>query len=1242
MNKKLWIFSSFLLTIFVLAACGSANLDLVEEQSINLNIGDTYSLTLQEGVSLTFETENSGIATVNSSGVVTAVSEGVTTIIASNGSETDAILVNVFLSFEENPVVNLEYSNTNEIIIVYEDGTRVNTGLIASNQDGSNGAPGSDGEDGVSISSALVSGGALFVTLTDGTVLEAGDVVGPTGSTGARGPIGPIGPQGVSIDSVTLENDSGVDYLVFGFDNNTEEKVNFSAFLAGSVEFQSLELNQLSTIVSNSLKLAQQIETNSIFGFNPFLWNQEITNLINPNNDIINHLLATINSSSLYEREYSASTSAYTDYQFSSRFDILEAILAALVFAHYYEISERLENENLISQTIQLYLDEVYGLYYDDVMDQDAYFDLHNIIGLLMGLKFVGEGGTAGLDNIKYVNNEISNRIQNSYVQYLLNNPLTGWSVNSITDLRQYITLSTRNLLTVDVKIIVDPKTEHTFEIINNDNSRYLDTDGAYISPGYSSNPNYFPSSRWQEGGIYGFNTGENLANRNGLTFENLQFSFGPFEPDYYFGTTNLNPGSYDLTTGTTDLVFEFEVNYGQVFPMPSEVNFRGMVLGATAQVSDTSTYNFPVSSIYEDEGIHSLDYVVYNANGKTFRLNTYFFDIFGNDDHVPLCYGVNTNNLSIDDTIGIPHGNQTYYDIGCDHAVTTAGVITNITMAFVNINQGMTPDSFSETARNSNNQNVSPTTIYTYSWPESRQYITFNRIYNELGFLTNSNLYNDAELSEIVIKADWVQVHQVQFTVSGAVVRNEFVDQGDSATAPDITSSTVTSLIPSGYEFVPGSPWSQAFNNITDDLEVQANLQLITYNINYENLDPSASQSAASTPSPSTFNVSDLPVALNNPSVTGYTFIGWYTQSTGGTLVTQVAVAGDITLYARWTKNEQIITFDANYSGGTNATQSALSDTNTPLDSINVLGISRPGYTFSGWTFDANGTSPGTPIGDQGSVLVTTTGLTLYAQWEADDRTITFDTNGGDTNNTTQSTKSDTSVTLAAFTGTYAGYTFLGWSTSPTGTTVDFNDQATNFAVGVTDITLYAVWSADPQVIYFDANGGTGSGSQSGAGVTTDADVNLTTLSSLGITRAGFTFQGWNTQPDGTGTSYVDGISFIVPTDNITLYAIWGPITYDVLTSINAGGNTYQISVSSSNNSGTPFSIGEIITVTITGENITVTNARFGPDSNNTQSITLSSSNESTTGSIDTWTITFTLPAEDVTFFATISADPQ
>ncbi|MCL2420610.1 MAG: InlB B-repeat-containing protein [Defluviitaleaceae bacterium] len=73
--------------------------------------------------------------------------------------------------------------------------------------------------------------------------------------------------------------------------------------------------------------------------------------------------------------------------------------------------------------------------------------------------------------------------------------------------------------------------------------------------------------------------------------------------------------------------------------------------------------------------------------------------------------------------------------------------------------------------------------------------------------------------------------------------------------------------------------------------------------------------------------------------------------------------------------------------------------------------------------------------------------------------------------------------------------------------------------------------------ILTFNANGGTG-----GPHIVTiieNTPVTIITPNTAGITRPGFTFTGWNTAADGSGTTYAPGASITLNT-NLTLFAQW------------------------------------------------------------------------------------------------------
>jgi len=77
---------------------------------------------------------------------------------------------------------------------------------------------------------------------------------------------------------------------------------------------------------------------------------------------------------------------------------------------------------------------------------------------------------------------------------------------------------------------------------------------------------------------------------------------------------------------------------------------------------------------------------------------------------------------------------------------------------------------------------------------------------------------------------------------------------------------------------------------------------------------------------------------------------------------------------------------------------------------------------------------------------------------------------------------------------------------------------------------------SGTTYTVTFNANGGTGTVP---AKQTVNAGTAITLPSGSGLTKSGYTFDGWNTNNSGTGTNYSAGGSY-TPTVSVTLYAKW------------------------------------------------------------------------------------------------------
>lgn len=149
---------------------------------------------------------------------------------------------------------------------------------------------------------------------------------------------------------------------------------------------------------------------------------------------------------------------------------------------------------------------------------------------------------------------------------------------------------------------------------------------------------------------------------------------------------------------------------------------------------------------------------------------------------------------------------------------------------------------------------------------------------------------------------------------------------------------------------------------------------------------------------------------------------------------------------------------------------------------------------------------------------------------------TVSFNANGGSGAPSSQTKWHGTNLTLSSTKPTRSGYTFQGWGTSSSDTSVDYNAGGT-YTANASD-TLYAIWKKTITLTY-NANGGTGAPSSQSATIYNATTNYKFTLSSTKPTKTGYTFLGWSTSNTATSSSYASGGSITLSTSD-TLYAVW------------------------------------------------------------------------------------------------------
>lgn len=265
------------------------------------------------------------------------------------------------------------------------------------------------------------------------------------------------------------------------------------------------------------------------------------------------------------------------------------------------------------------------------------------------------------------------------------------------------------------------------------------------------------------------------------------------------------------------------------------------------------------------------------------------------------------------------------------------------------------------------------------------------------------------------------------------------------------------------------------------------------------------------------------LPLLLENPTKSGYKFVGWYdNENFTGEAITEISAGtmGDVTLYAKWNALDYRISYELN--GGTNAENPDGYDVSDLPVSLHAP--SRTGYIFKGWYMGENRVLA-IPVGTTGNVVVS-------AKWEPITYTIDFDTNGGlPTLSSIDYTIESDSFTLQEI--TKAGYTFDGWYNGETKVT-----EITTGTYG--NMTLVAKWTADLYTISYDLADGVNSPENP-----TSYTIESGLITLKDPTREGYTFAGWY-----NGEQLVTTIDSNT-LENISLTAKWTvnsyKLTFDV-----------------------------------------------------------------------------------------------
>jgi uncharacterized repeat protein (TIGR02543 family) len=215
-----------------------------------------------------------------------------------------------------------------------------------------------------------------------------------------------------------------------------------------------------------------------------------------------------------------------------------------------------------------------------------------------------------------------------------------------------------------------------------------------------------------------------------------------------------------------------------------------------------------------------------------------------------------------------------------------------------------------------------------------------------------------------------------------------------------------------------------------------------------------------------------------------------------------------------------------------------------------NTGNLVKGGYNFAGWNTKEDGS--GTTYTTGQILIVGKSNVVLYAKWTNNPvYRITYNGNGAASGTVpVDNTCYETGFTavIPGNTGNLvrSGFTFNGWNTQSNGSGTSYA-QGSIYTILGSNVTLYARWSAgDTYTVTYIKNGGTGSVPVDSTNYS--AGNTVTVLGNVyNIVYTGYSFNGWNTADNGSGTQYSPGATFSMPADDMLLYAVWAINGYTV-----------------------------------------------------------------------------------------------
>lgn len=637
------------------------------------------------------------------------------------------------------------------------------------------------------------------------------------------------------------------------------------------------------------------------------------------------------------------------------------------------------------------------------------------------------------------------------------------------------------------------------------------------------------------------------------------------------FYVNGVADGSYTGVTHTTSSTSILQIGDGRGTPVGfqgyySSFRMYNVALSSTQVASNFSTYNAELTAVKT---------VTYDYNGAT----------GGN--------GTPSDSYSAGGTaITLPAPTKTGYTFAgwytsSDFAAgNSIGTTTYSPSDSVTAYAKWTANSLNVTYESNGGSAVSGSTTTTGATISSaptaptKAGYAFAGWYQEVGLTTQAVFPNfvHGKTANFTLYAKWTA--NPTRTVAYALAGGSSTLPTQAAVQDGLTFTVANTPVRFGYTFTgwhdgtasysQGDTYTVGSSNITLTATWSADTLNVTWNSN----------GGSSVTGTTTVTGGTIASAPTNPTKSGYNFDGWY-KEVG---LTNEAVfpnfvhgqGANFTLYAKWVAATFTITYKAGANGtGADIVQSFVFGNSATIKD-ETAPLTRAGYSISGWASSDAGSQSVARNASYSSAA----NIILYPVWSANTNAVTYDEQGG-SSVPNGSFATGSTLTLPAA-SVRSGYTFQGWYTADTGGTRLGSASATISPTATADLTVYAQWTANNYTVTYDGKNPT-----AGSVPTDNANYNIgSTIAVLGnsgnLTLTGYTFGGWTTTADGTGTVYNSGEGYVFGAANVTFYAKWLANTYTVTYNTNgatSGAPTNATQTYTSGNSGiTLTTVGSLV----------------------------------------------------------------